>query len=136
MGDEVETVSWEVIQTVESYLNQNLVMGSFLEISFEATLRSKMNVLSVWKRHFSVFCKLLSDEVETVFSENEAKHSNILKPKVSHTKLLSKWFWSYLELKNECSERLKRAFFSFLQNFEWQIWSHFLGKWGKEFKAI
>ena len=39
---------------------------------------------------------------------------------------LRKWFWSYLQLKNECSERLKRSFFSFLQIFEWRSGNHFL----------
>ena len=34
-------------QSVQSYLNQNLVIGSFLENGFEATLSSKRNVVSV-----------------------------------------------------------------------------------------
>ena len=114
---------------------------------FEATLRSKANVvnlvkcfwsnleLKVWKGHFSVFCKFLSDEVETIFRESEAKHLRLFKSKFGHKKLIRKWFRSYLELKNECCERLKRAFFSFLQVFEWRSWNHFLGKWGKAFKT-
>ena len=112
--------SGKVRQSVQNYLNQNLVIGSFLENGFEATLSSKTNVLSVWKEHFSVFCKFLSDEVETIFWESEAKCSKLFRSKFGHRKLLRKWFWSYLELKNECSERLKRAFFSFLQIFEWR----------------
>ena len=64
--------SGKVRQSVQSYLNQNLFRGSFLENSFEATLSSKPNVLSVWKEYFSVFCKYLSDEVETIFWEGEA----------------------------------------------------------------
>ena len=64
--------SGKVRQSVQSYLNQNLFRGSFLENSFEATLSSKPNVLSVWKEYFSVFYKYLSDEVETIFWEGEA----------------------------------------------------------------
>ena len=64
----------------------------------------------VWKEHFSVFCKFLSDDVETVFWESEAKRSKLFKLKFCHRKLFRKWFWSSLELKNECSERLKRTF--------------------------
>ena len=60
--------SGKVRQNVQSYLLKNLVIGSFLEKYFEATLSSKANVLSVWKGHFSVFCKYLR-EVETVFRE-------------------------------------------------------------------
>ena len=123
-------------QSFQNYLNQDLVLGSFLENGFEDTLSSKMNVLSVWKGHFSVFCNFLSSEVETLFWESEAKRSRLFKSKSGHGKLLTKWFWSYLDLKNECSEYLKRAFFSFLQIFEWRSWNHFLGKWGKAFKTI
>ena len=36
-------------QSAQSCLNQNLVIGDFLEICFEATLRSKTNVLSIYK---------------------------------------------------------------------------------------
>ena len=102
--------SGKVRQSIQNYWNQNLIIGSFLENGFEATLSSKTNVVSVWKEHFSVFCKFLSDEVETIFWESEAKRSELFKSKFGHRKLLRKWFWSYLELKNECSERLKRAF--------------------------
>ena len=107
--------SEEARQSVRNYLNQNLVIGRFLENGFEAILRSKTNVLTVWKRHFSVFWKFLSDEVKTILWESEGKRSKLFKSKFGHRKLLRKWFRSYLELKNKCSERLKRTFFSFLQ---------------------
>ena len=55
-------------QSVQNWLNWELVIGSILENGSEAKLKSKMNVLSLWKWHFSVFCKFLSDEVETVFA--------------------------------------------------------------------
>ena len=106
-------------QNVQKCLNRNLIRGSFLENMLKATLTSKANVLSVWKGYFLFFYKFLSDEVETVFSEKEAKHLIIFKSKFGHRKLLRKWFWSYLDLKNECSEHLKWSFFSFLQIFEW-----------------
>ena len=75
---------------------------------FEATLRSKANVVNLVKCFWS-----------NLFWRN----------------LPRKWFWSYLELKNECYESLKTTFFSFLQVFEWRNWNHFLGKWGKAFKT-
>ena len=128
--------SGKVRQSVQNYLNQNLVIGSFLENGFEATLSSKTNVVSVWSEHFSVFCKFLSDEVETIFWEREAKRSKLFKSKFGYRKLLGKWFWCYLELKNECCERLKSAFFSFLQVFEWRSWICFLGKRGNTAKTL
>ena len=94
-----------------------MVKGSFLEIGFKATLSSKTNVLSVWKLQFSVFGKILSDEVETIFSESEAQHSKLFKSKFGQRKLLRSWFWSYLELKSERSKRWKRAFLSFFARF-------------------
>ena len=57
----------KVRENIKSCLNQNLVIGSFLENGIEATLSSKLNVPSIWKGHFSVFWKFLHDEVETVF---------------------------------------------------------------------
>ena len=59
--------SGKVRQGVQNCLNHNLVIGSFLENDFEATLSSKTNVLSIWKGHFSVLCKFLRDKVKTIF---------------------------------------------------------------------
>ena len=56
---------------------------------------------------FLVLRKLLSDEVETASLESESKHQELFKSKFYHMKLLRKW--SYLDLKNECSECLNRA---------------------------
>ena len=63
----------KVKQSVQNYLNLNMVIGSLLESGFKATLSSKANVLRVWKYHFSVFCNYLRDKGETIFREIEAK---------------------------------------------------------------
>ena len=123
--------SGKVRQSVQNYLNQNSVVGNFLENGFEATLSSKANVLSVWKNHIPNFGKFLCDEVETIFKESDAKLSKLFKSKFGHRKLLRKWFWSYLYLKKERPERLKKRFSIFLQIIERRNWNHFLGKWGK-----
>ena len=123
--------SGKVGESVKIYLNQNLFIRTFFENGFGATLRSKTNVLSVWKNHISVFGNFLSDEVETICKESEAKLSKLFKSKFGHRKLLRKWFWSYLYLKKERPERLKKRFSIFLQIIERRNWNHFLGKWGK-----
>ena len=128
--------SGEVRQSVQNYLNQNLVIRSFLENGFEVTLSSKTNVLSVWREHFSVFCRFVSDEVETIFWKSEAKRSKLFKSKFGHGKLLTKWFWSYLDFKTNVLSIWKGHFSVFLQIFEWWSWNHFLGKLGKAFKTI
>ena len=84
--------SRKVRQSVQTYLNENLVIWSFLENGFGVILSSKTNALSVGKEHFSVFCKYLSDEVETIFWESEVKRSKLFKSKFSYMKLLRKWF--------------------------------------------
>ena len=89
----------KVRQSFQSYLKQNLIIGSFLESDFRATLMSKTSVVSVWKEHFSVSCNALSDKVETILWEGEGKRSTLSKSKIGHRKLLRKCFWSYLELK-------------------------------------
>ena len=43
-------------KTRQSHLNSKLVIRIVLKNGFEATLRSKANVLSIWKGKFSVFC--------------------------------------------------------------------------------
>ena len=63
--------SGKVRQIVQNYLNQNLVIRSFLENGFKVILNSKTNVLSVWKRHFSAFLQIFDWWVETVFWERE-----------------------------------------------------------------
>ena len=51
----LKPLSREMRHSVQNYLNQTLITGNFLENRFEATLSSKTNALSVWKKHFSVF---------------------------------------------------------------------------------
>ena len=41
-------------------------------------------------RAFFTFCKFLSDEVETIFRESEAKRLKLFKSKFGHRKLLRK----------------------------------------------
>ena len=121
----LKSLSRKVEQSVQSYLNQGFVIERFLENGFEATLRSKMNVVSISKGRFSFFCKFLSDEVETISWKSEPKRSKLFKSKFGHRKLLRKWVWSYLELKSEFLEPSVRAFYSFLQVSTWPSWNHF-----------
>ena len=123
-------------QIVQIYLNQMFGIRTFLENGFGATLSSKTNVVSVWKKHLSVFWKFLSDVVETIFRESEAKRWKLFPSNFGHRKLLRKCFWSYIEPKNKCSEHLKTAFFSLRQVFEWRSRYHFQGKWDKTLKSI
>ena len=136
LSNEVETIFWESEAKHSRLFKSKFCRRNLLEKGFGVTLSSKAIVLSVWKERFSVFCKLLSDEVKINCWKSYTKRSKLFKSKFGTRKLLRKWFWSYFELKSECSERLERAFFRFLQIFEWGSWNHFLGKWGKTFNTI
>ena len=115
--------SGKVKQRIQSYLNQTLVIGSFLEKGFEATMSSKTNVLRAWKEHFSGFCKFLSGKVETIFWESEAKRSKLFKSKFGHKELLRKWFWSFLKL-----DVFEKSIFQFFANFWVTMLKPFSGK--------
>ena len=109
--------SGKVTQSIQNILNWNLVTGSFLENYLEAISSSKTNVLSVGKGLFSVFCKFLSDEVETISWESEPNRSKLFKSRFGQRNLLIKWFWRYLDLKNGLCEHFKRFFFQLFANF-------------------
>ena len=128
--------SGKVRQSKANYLNQDLVLRIFLENGLQATLSSRMNILSVLKEHVSVFCKFLSGEVETVFWESDTKLCRPSKFKTGHRNLFRKWFWSNLQIKNEYSEHLNREIFNLLQIFDWRSWNYFLGKWGEVRQTI
>ena len=123
----IETIFWET---------EKLVIGSFLQNGFETTLRSKTNRLSIWKGKFSGFLQFLNDEVETIFWKSKAKCLKLFKSKSGQRNLLRKWFWSFVELRNQYCGHLKIVFFIFFQVFDWQSWNHFLGKLDKVFKTI
>ena len=117
LSDEVETIFRESEAKRSKLFKSKFGRRKFVRKWFWSYLSSKANVLSVWKNHISVFCKCLSDEVETAFWEKEGKRSTLFKSKFSNMQLLSKWFWSYIKFENECFECLKRAFLSFFAKF-------------------
>ena len=128
--------SGKVEQSIQDYLDQTFGHSELMRKSFWATWSPKTNVMSVWKKHFSDFCKFLTDKVVTMIWQIEAKRSKPFNSNFCHRNLLRKYFCSYLELKSECSKLLEKAFFSFFQVFDWRSWNHFLEKWGKAFKTI
>ena len=66
---------------------------------FQAVLKSKANVLSVWKRHISPVRKFLSDKFESIFWVSKTKLWNFFKSRDSRGKRFGKWFWCYLTWK-------------------------------------
>ena len=78
-------------ESLQDRLKSKLLIGSFLENGFDITSRSKTNLLSVWKGHFSGgFFIFLIEEVEASFKEIEAKHQKLFNSKLGHRKPLRK----------------------------------------------
>ena len=126
---------------VQHECSEHLEMAffSFLQIfewrNWKCFLRSKQNhqncLSSVrWKIAFFTFLQILSEDIENVSWEIEEKRSKLFEYKIGHKKHFRKWFWSYLEIKNECSEPVKMTISIFLQSFEWRSWKRFLEKRG------
>ena len=132
-SEEVETIFWESEAKRSKRFKSKIGYRKLLGKSFGSYLQLKNECFERLKRSFF---KFLSSEVETISWESEPNRSKLFESKFGHRKLLRKWFWSYLELKNECFERLKRSFFSYFQIFQWWSWNPFLGRWGKVFKTI
>ena len=103
---------------------------------FWSYLELKNECSELWKWHFSIFCKFLGDEVKTIFWESEAKRWKLFKRKFNRCKFFRKWFWSYIDLKNECSEPWNWHFSVFLRFFGWQTWNRSLAKQDITFKKF
>ena len=58
--------SGKLRQSPQSWLNQNLVVGTFSQNGFEVTLSSKTNVIRILKWHFSVFANFLVTKLKTL----------------------------------------------------------------------
>ena len=64
LSDKNKTIFWESEAKHQKLFKQNLVMGTFLQDAFEASLNSRINIVDVWKKYVLVFCNFLIDEVE------------------------------------------------------------------------
>ena len=126
----------KVRQSVQSYLNQHLVIGRFLENDFGATLRSKTSVVSVWKAHCSVFWRFLSDKFGTILWEVRENVQDYLNPIFVIGSLLENGFEATLSSKADALSVWKEHFYVFLKIFEWRRWNHSQKNWGKAFKTI
>ena len=88
----------------------------------------KLIVINLWKWHFSDLCKFLIGNVDTLIRESEVKRWKLFKSKFGHRKYFRKWFWSYLDAKNEFFEQFKIAFLIFFTIFEVTELEPFSGK--------
>ena len=99
-----------------------------------SVLTQKTNVMNLWKWHFSLFCKFLSNEVETLFWNSEVKPSKLFKSNIGHRKNFRNGLETTLRWKTNVLRVQKWLFF--LANLKWRSWNHFWWKQGKDFKTI
>ena len=149
LSDKNETIFWGSEAKHQKLFKQNLVMGTFLQDAFEASLNWRINIVDVWKKICFSFLqffdwrswKTISEEmrqnVQNYLNQNlvtgsflEISFCNLL----GHSSLLVKDFSSFLELKNKYCWCFKVT--CFLQVFDWRSWNHLPKKWRKFFKTI
>ena len=113
LSEKVETIFWERENEPSRWFKFNDGCWKFFrkwfwrdpEIKNECSEHLEIELFSfLWVTKFKPF----SGKVRQSFQ-------NCLNQSLIMGSFFRKWFWGYLELKNECSERLKRVFFSFLQ---------------------
>ena len=76
-------------QSPQDNVNSKLVIESFLENDFEVTLRSKANVLCIWKGKFSVFWNFWSTKLKSFCGKVRQNIKNCLNQNMV--------IWSFLE---------------------------------------
>ena len=107
------------------------------KIFFQAVLKSKTNVLSVWKRHISPVRKFLSDKFESIFWVSKTKLWNFFKSRDSRGKHFGKWFWCYLTWKANVLSVGKWSCFLFVNFWVAKFLIYwFLGKQSNAFKTF
>ena len=73
LSDKNEAIFWENAAKHQKLFKQNLIMGTFLQDAFEASLNSRMNIVDVCKKYILVFCNFLIDEVEKPYLWKRSK---------------------------------------------------------------
>ena len=126
--DEVETIFWNIEAKCSKLFKSKFSLWKFLRKWFWNDLELKNKCSEYLKRAFSVFCKFLRGEIETVFWQREAEPSRPIKLKDGYRKLFRKWFWSDLEIKSRIFWAFGKGNFHFFAIFVWRSWNHFLGK--------
>ena len=73
LSDKNEAIFWENAAKHQKLFKQNLILGTFLQDAFEASLNSRMNIVDVCKKYILVFCNFLIDEVEKPYLWKRSK---------------------------------------------------------------
>ena len=103
----MKTTYWESEAKSQKLFKLKFSHQKFLRKWFRSYLELKNKCSECFKMAFFSFLQVLIDEEETTYWKSKAMSQKIFKIKFGNRKLLRKWFWRYLELKNECSDRLK-----------------------------
>ena len=121
----------KVTQSVQSYLNENLVIGSFLENGFEATLSSKTKVVSLWKGHFQFFANFWVMKLKLFSGKVMQSVQNDLNQNLVIRSSLEKDFGTTLRPKTRVVSVWKEHFSVFSKLF--QLFANFSMKKLKQF---
>ena len=119
----------------ELFISKN-VPESNLRNAFEATWKPNMNVLIFWKLYFCFFANFWVTKLKSYSGKSTQKPWDCLDQIFVIGSILKKYFPSYLETRNACSENFKIKLVTFSQIFEWWSWNSLLGKSDKASKGL
>ena len=109
LSEEVETIFWERKAKPFKFLKSKVYhLKRFRKLFWRSSC--VQNQMFWEKRIFSLLTNFLTDDVEAVLRESEAKLWELPSPKVCQSNYFRKWFWRYFEAKNECPECSKIPF--------------------------
>ena len=101
-----------------------------------ATWKPNMNVLIFWKLYFCFFANFWVAKLKSYSGKSTQKPWDCLDQIFVIGSILKKYFPSYLETRNACSENFKIELVTFSQIFEWWSWNRLLGKSDKASKGL
>ena len=128
--------SGKASQSVQDYLNQNLVVGASWKMVLKLPWSQKRILRAFEKSIFQFFADFWVMKLKPVSGKVRQSIESYLNQYLVIGSLLENGFEANFSSKKKCCERLKRACFNFLYVFHWQSWNDFWRKLGKAFKAI
>ena len=114
-------------------LKSKLVIAGILENGFEATFRSKTNVLSIPKWHFSFFFLEFFYWRNWNHWQRKTKSWKLCKSKVGNRKHFRKSYWIYLNVMSVGKWRFSVSWKFLSDRFETVFWES-KGEWSKLFQ--
>ena len=111
----------KVKQSIQNYLNQNLIIRSSLQNGFEANLSSKRNLLSLWKGILQFFASFCVTQLKSLSGKVKQSVRNYLNQNLVRERFLENGFEASLSSKTNVVSVSKRRFSIFCKFFTGEV---------------